>query len=29
MAFLFIGATVVIYFGVGKYVVAQTTAHLK
>lgn len=29
MAFLFIGATVVIYIGVGKYVMNQATAHLK
>ena len=29
MAFLFIGTTVAIYFGVGKYVMQQTTAHLK
>lgn len=29
MAFLFIGATVAIYIGVGKYVMFQTTAHLK
>lgn len=29
MAFVFIGATVAIYIGVGKYVMNQATAHLK
>ena len=29
MAFLFISATVAIYIGVGKYVMEQTTAHIK
>ncbi|MGY3188541.1 hypothetical protein ACVWXS_003264 [Lysinibacillus sp. TE18511] len=29
MTFVFIGATVAIYIGVGKYVMKQATAHLK
>ena len=29
MTFVLIGATVVIYIGVGKYVMNQATAHLK
>ncbi len=29
MTFVFIGAAVVIYVGVGKYVMKQATAHLK
>lgn len=29
MAFVFIGATLAIYIGVGKYVMKQATVHLK
>ena len=29
MTFVFIGATIAIYIGVGKYVMQQATAHLK